>query len=171
MKYSPGLVGGHCIGVDPYYLAHKAQMVGYHPQVILSGRRVNDSMGVHVANSFVKLMVSKNIPVKNANVLVLGITFKEDCPDIRNTRVTDIIHELEGFNIDVDVFDPYADKLEVQEELGISLIDSYNLDYYNGVVVAVAHDSFKKMNIEASQNQVIFDLKGIFPKQNVDKRL
>ena len=171
LKYSPGLVGGHCIGVDPYYLAHKAQMVGYHPQVILSGRRVNDSMGVHVANSFVKLMVSKNIPVKNANVLVLGITFKEDCPDIRNTRVTDIIHELEGFNIDVDVFDPYADKLEVQEELGISLIDSYNLDYYNGVVVAVAHDSFKKMNIEASQNQVIFDLKGIFPKQNVDKRL
>ena len=171
LKYSPGLVGGHCIGVDPYYLAHKAQMVGYHPQVILSGRRVNDSMGLHVANSFVKLMISKNIPVKNAKVLVLGITFKEDCPDIRNTRVTDIIHELEGFNIDVDVFDPYADKLEVQEKLGISLIDSYNLDNYNGVVVAVAHDSFKKMNIETSQNQVVFDLKGVFPKQNVDKRL
>lgn len=171
LKYSPGLVGGHCIGVDPYYLAHKAQMVGYHPQVILSGRRVNDSMGVHVANSFVKLMVSKNIPVKNANVLVLGITFKEDCPDIRNTRVTDIIHELEGFNINVDVFDPYADKLEVQEELKISLVKTYDLENYNGVIVAVAHDSFKKMNIKTSEDKVVFDLKGIFPKENVDKRL
>lgn len=171
LKYSPGLVGGHCIGVDPYYLAHKAQMVGYHPQVILSGRRVNDSMGVHVANSFVKLMVSKNIPVKNATVLVLGITFKEDCPNIRNTRVTDIIHELEGFNINVDVFDPYADKVEVQEVLGISLMDTYNLDNYNGVIVAVAHDSFKTINIETSKNQVIYDLKGIFPKESVDKRL
>ena len=171
LKYSPGLVGGHCIGVDPYYLAHKAQMVGYHPQVILSGRRVNDSMGVHVANSFVKLMVSKNIAVKSANVLVLGITFKEDCPDIRNTRVTDIIHELEGFNINVDVFDPYADTLEVQEELGLSLIETYNIDYYNGVIVAVAHDSFKRLHVQTSENQVIFDLKGIFPKENVDKRL
>ena len=171
LKYSPGLVGGHCIGVDPYYLAHKAQMVGYHPQVILSGRRVNDSMGVHVANSFLKLMVSKNIPVKNANVLVLGITFKEDCPDIRNTRVTDIIKELEGFNINVDVFDPYADKLEVKKELGISLIETYNLDNYNGVIVAVAHDSFKSINVESSENQVVFDLKGIFPKESVDKRL
>jgi UDP-N-acetyl-D-galactosamine dehydrogenase len=171
LKYSPGLVGGHCIGVDPYYLAHKAQMVGYHPQVILSGRRVNDSMGIHVANSFVKLMVSKNISVKNANVLVLGITFKEDCPDIRNTRVTDIIYELKGFNINVDVFDPYADKVEVQEELGISLIETYNLDNYNGVIVAVAHDSFKRINIETSENQVIFDLKGIFTKKSVDKRL
>ena len=171
LKYSPGLVGGHCIGVDPYYLAHKAQMVGYHPQVILSGRRVNDSMGVHVANSFVKLMVSKNIPVKNAKVLVLGITFKEDCPDIRNTRVTDIIHELEGFDISVDVFDPYADSAEVQQDLGISLIERYNLDNYNGVIIAVAHDSFKNMTITTSENQVVFDLKGIFPKQNVDKRL
>ena len=146
-------------------------MLGYHPQVILSGRRVNDSMGVHVANSFVKLMVSKNIPVKNANVLVLGITFKEDCPDIRNTRVTDIINELEGFNINVDVFDPYADKLEVQEELGLSLIETYTSENYNGVIVAVAHDSFKRANIKASENQVVFDLKGIFPKENIDKRL
>ena len=171
LKYSPGLVGGHCIGVDPYYLAHKAQMVGYHPQVILSGRRVNDSMGVHVANSFVKLMVSKNIPVKNAKVLVLGITFKEDCPDIRNTRVTDIIHELEGFNINVDAFDPYADKLEVHEELGISLIETYNLDNYSGVIVTVAHDSFKSLKLVKSESKVIFDLKGIFDKELVDKRL
>ena len=146
-------------------------MVGYHPQVILSGRRVNDSMGVHVANSFVKLMVSKNIPVKNAKVIVLGITFKEDCPDIRNTRVIDIIHELQGFNINVDVYDPYADKSEVKEELGLSLIDTYNINNYNGLIVAVAHDSFKRINIKASENQVIFDLKGIFPKENTDKRL
>ena len=171
LKYSPGLVGGHCIGVDPYYLAHKAQMVGYHPQVILSGRRVNDSMGVHVANSFVKLMVSKNIPIKNANVLVLGITFKEDCPDIRNTRVTDIIHELEGFNINVNVFDPYADKAEVNEQLGISLIETYNLENYIGVIVAVAHDAFKGLSIATSKDRVVYDLKGILPRDLVDKRL
>ena len=171
LKYSPGLVGGHCIGVDPYYLAHKAQMVGYHPEVILSGRRVNDSMGVHVANSFIKLMVAKDIPVKNANVLVLGITFKENCPDIRNTRVVDIIEELKGFNTNVDVYDPFASKEEVKQELGLDLKDSINPDNYDGIIVAVAHNEFKEMSLEKSSNKVLFDLKGILPRQSVDKRL
>jgi UDP-N-acetyl-D-glucosamine/UDP-N-acetyl-D-galactosamine dehydrogenase len=171
LKYSPGLVGGHCIGVDPYYLAHKAQMVGYHPQVILSGRRVNDSIGIHVANSFVKLMVSKNIPVKDAKVLVLGITFKEDCPDIRNTRVIDIIKELKGFNILVDVYDPYADHTEVNEELGLELIQEYDSNNYSGIIVAVSHNHFKSLDIKTSTSTVIYDLKGIFPKESVDKRL
>jgi UDP-N-acetyl-D-galactosamine dehydrogenase len=171
LKYSPGLVGGHCIGVDPYYLAHKAQMVGYHPQVILSGRRVNDSMGVHVANSFVKLMVSKNIPVKAAKVLVLGITFKEDCPDIRNTRVIDIIDELKGFNMSVDVYDPYADPSEVKVELGLDLIDNLNTKKYSGIIAAVSHKEFKILPLKTTYNTVLFDLKGIFPKNYVDKRL
>ena len=171
LKYSPGLVGGHCIGVDPYYLAHKAQMVGYHPQVILSGRRVNDSMGVHVANSFVKLMVSKNIPVKNAKVLVLGITFKEDCPDIRNTRVIDIIEELKGFNMSVDVYDPYAESNEVKEELGLDLIQVLDLKKYSGIIAAVAHKEFKSLPVKISDNKVVYDLKGVFSKNSVDKRL
>ena len=171
LKYSPGLVGGHCIGVDPYYLAYKAQMVGYHPEVILSGRRVNDSMGVHVANSFIKLMVAKDIPVKNANVLVLGITFKENCPDIRNTRVVDIIEELQGFNTNVDVYDPFASKEEVKQELGLDLKNSIKPDNYDGIIVAVAHNEFKEMSLEKSSNKVLFDLKGILPRQNVDKRL
>ena len=171
LKYSPGLVGGHCIGVDPYYLAHKAQMVGYHPQVILSGRRVNDSMGIHVANSFVKLMVSKNIPVKDAKVLVLGITFKEDCPDIRNSRVIDIIHELNGFNMSVDVYDPYAEPSEVKVELGLNLIRDLDLQKYSGIIAAVAHKEFKSLPLKTTESTVLFDLKGIFPKDSVDKRL
>jgi UDP-N-acetyl-D-galactosamine dehydrogenase len=171
LKYSPGLVGGHCIGVDPYYLAHKAQMVGYHPQVILSGRRVNDSMGVHVANSFVKLMVSKNIPVKGAKVLVLGITFKEDCPDIRNTRVVDIIEELNGFDMSVDVYDPFAESSEVKEVLGVDLIQNLDLKKYSGIITAVAHKQFETLPIITTNNNVVYDLKGIFSKKSVDKRL
>jgi len=171
LKYSPGLVGGHCIGVDPYYLAHKAQMVGYHPQVILSGRRVNDSMGVHVANSFVKLMVSKNIPVKDAKVLVMGITFKEDCPDIRNTRVIDIIDELKGFNMSVDVYDPYAEAGEVKDVLELDLIQDLDLKKYSGIIAAVAHNEFKHLPLKRTESTVLFDLKGIFPKDSVDKRL
>ena len=146
-------------------------MVGYHPQVILSGRRVNDSIGIHVANSLVKLMVSKNIPVKDAKVLILGITFKEDCPDIRNTRVTDIIDELKGFNISVDVYDQYAEPSEVKEELGLDLIQDLDLKKYSGIVVAVAHKEFKELNLKTSRNSVLYDLKGIFEKHNVDKRL
>jgi UDP-N-acetyl-D-galactosamine dehydrogenase len=171
LKYAPGLVGGHCIGVDPYYLAHKAQMVGYHPQVILSGRRVNDSMGMHVANSFVKLLFSKDIAVKGSKALILGITFKENCPDIRNTRVIDIVTELKGFNVDVDVYDPYADPEEVHEELGLTLVDTLTPEHYNGIIVAVAHEEFMGLNLHASAHQVLYDLKGIYPKSAVDKRL
>ena len=146
-------------------------MVGYHPQVILSGRRVNDSMGVHVANSFVKLMVSKNIPVKGAKVLVLGITFKEDCPDIRNTRVVDIIEELNGFDMSVDVYDPFAESSEVKEVLGVDLIQNLDLKKYSGIITAVAHKQFKTLPIITTNNNVVYDLKGIFPKKSVDKRL
>lgn len=171
LKYSPGLVGGHCIGVDPYYLAHKAQMVGYHPEVILSGRRVNDSMGIHVANSLVKLMVSKDIPVKDAKVLVLGITFKEDCPDIRNTRVIDIINELKGFKMSIDVYDPNADPSEVKEELGIELIQDLDMERYSGIIAAVSHKEFKTLSLKTTEHTVLFDLKGLLPKTSVDKRL
>ena len=172
LNYTPGLVGGHCIGVDPYYLAHKAKMVGYEPQVILSGRRVNDSMGIHVANTYIKLLVSKNIPVKNSKALILGITFKEDCPDIRNTKVIDVINELKEFQIDVDVFDPNANHEEVEKELGIKLLaDLKETDEYDGIILAVAHKEFKFYKLKSSPNQVIYDLKGLYQKENVDKRL
>ena len=172
LNYTPGLVGGHCIGVDPYYLAHKAKMVGYEPQVILSGRRVNDSMGIHVANTYIKLLISKNIPVKNSKTLILGITFKEDCPDIRNTKVIEVINELKEFQIDIDVYDPNANHEEVEKELGINLLDNINnLNNYNGIILAVAHEEFMSLDLKSSPNHVIYDLKGIYPKQNVDKRL
>lgn len=171
LKYTPGLVGGHCIGVDPYYLAHKAQISGYDPQVILSGRRVNDSMGVHVANTLIKLMISKNITVNNSRILILGITFKENCPDIRNTRVTDIIHELESFNIRVDVHDPYASLIEVKKELNIALIESYDIGEYDGIIIAVGHNEFKNLKLNKSDSCVIYDLKSLYPKDAVDKRL
>jgi len=172
LNYTPGLVGGHCIGVDPYYLAHKAKMVGYEPQVILSGRRVNDSMGIHVANTYIKLLVSKNIPVKNSKALILGITFKEDCPDIRNTKVIDVINKLKEFEIEVDIFDPNANRDEVEKELGIKLLaDLKETDEYDGIILAVAHKEFKVYKIKSSPNQVIYDLKGLYQKENVDKRL
>jgi len=171
LNYTPGLVGGHCIGVDPYYLAHKAKIVGYEPQVILSGRRVNDSMGIHVANTYIKLLVSKNIPVKNSKTLILGITFKEDCPDIRNTKVIDVINELEEFQIEVDVFDPNANYEEVEKELGIKLIKNVEAEKYDGIILAVAHKEFRFYRLKSSTNKVIYDLKGIFPKGSVDKRL
>ena len=172
LNYTPGLVGGHCIGVDPYYLAYKAQTIGYEPQVILSGRRVNDAMGLHVASTLMKLLVSKNIPIKNSKVLILGITFKENCPDIRNTKIIDVVNELTEFKVDVDVFDPNANHDEVEKVLGINLLDSINnLKNYDAIIVAVAHKEFMSLNLKSSKNQVIYDLKGIYPKQNVDKRL
>lgn len=171
LNYTPGLVGGHCIGVDPYYLAYKAQAVDYHPEVILSGRRVNEGMGIQVANSFLKLMLSKNIAAKNANVLVLGITFKENCPDIRNTRVVDVVSELISYGMLVDVYDPYAQFEEVKEELGIELISHLDLSKYNGIIAAVAHDEFKRLSIQSSNELIVYDLKGIYPKDKVDKRL
>jgi UDP-N-acetyl-D-galactosamine dehydrogenase len=173
LKYQPGLVGGHCIGVDPYYLAHKAESLGYHPQVILSGRRVNDTMGMFVANKVVKLMVQKGIVIKGANVLILGVTFKENCPDIRNSKVIDIFHELQQFNMKVNVFDPHADKHEVKEEYGIELIESIS-DKYDAVILAVSHREFKELNFEkikADKSSIIFDSKAFLDRDIVDSRL
>lgn len=173
LKYKPGLVGGHCIGVDPYYLAHKAESLGYHPQVILSGRRVNDNMGLFVANKLIKLLIAKNHVISKSNVLVLGITFKEDCPDIRNSKVIDIIKELEQFNIDVDVFDPHADKHEVVEEYGINLIDSIQ-NKYDGIILAVSHKEFLKLELDSlksSNSSVVFDTKAFLDRSLIDSRL
>lgn len=173
LKYKPGLVGGHCIGVDPYYLAHKAESLGYHPQVILSGRRVNDNMGMFVANKLVKLLIAKNYVISKSRVLVLGITFKEDCPDIRNSKVIDIVKELEQFKINVDVFDPHADKHEVEEEYGIKLLDGI-YKTYDGIVLAVSHQEFLKIELEklkSHSTSVIFDTKAFLDRSLIDARL
>lgn len=173
LKYKPGLVGGHCIGVDPYYLAHKSESLGYHPQVILSGRRVNDNMGIFVANKLVKLLISKNHVISKSNVLVLGITFKEDCPDIRNSKVIDIVRELQQFNINVDVFDPHADKHEVEDEYGIKLIDRLQ-NTYDGIILAVSHQDFLKIEfdkLKSSDSSVIFDTKAFLDRSLIDSRL
>jgi len=173
LKYKPGLVGGHCIGVDPYYLAHKAESLGYYPQVILSGRRVNDNMGMFVANKLVKLLISKNHVISNSKSLILGITFKEDCPDIRNSKVIDIFRELEQFNMNVDVYDPHADKNEVKEEYGIDLIDSIS-EKYDAIILAVSHREFLELDIRAictSSNSIIYDIKSFLERSIVDARL
>jgi UDP-N-acetyl-D-galactosamine dehydrogenase len=173
LKYKPGLVGGHCIGVDPYYLAHKAESLGYYPQVILSGRRVNDNMGMFVANKLVKLLISNNHVISNSKSLILGMTFKEDCPDIRNSKVIDIIRELQQFNINVDVFDPHADKEEVSEEYGIDLIESIS-DKYDSIILAVSHKEFLELDIRAictSSNSIIYDIKSFLERSIVDARL
>lgn len=174
LKYKPGLVGGHCIGVDPYYLAHKAESLGYHPQVILSGRRVNDGMGMFVANKVVKLMISKNHKINSAKALILGITFKEDCPDIRNSKVIDIYTELKQFGLEVDVFDPHAEPEEVHEEYGVSLIKAPNSQHYDAVVLAVAHKEFLSLDISSlckGKDSVIFDTKSFLDRATVDARL
>ena len=173
LKYKPGLVGGHCIGVDPYYLAHKAESLGYHPQVILSGRRVNDNMGMFVANKLIKLLIAKNHVISKSKVLVLGITFKEDCPDIRNSKVIDIIKELEQFSIKVDVYDPHADEHEVVEEYGLNLIDSIQ-NKYDGIILAVSHKEFLKLELDSlktSSSSVIFDTKAFLDRSLIDSRL
>jgi UDP-N-acetyl-D-galactosamine dehydrogenase len=173
LKYKPGLVGGHCIGVDPYYLAHKAESLGYYPQVILSGRRVNDNMGMFVANKLVKLLIAKHHVISKSNVLVLGITFKEDCPDIRNSKVIDIVKELQQFNINVDVFDPHANKHEVIEEYGITLIDKMNKTY-DGIILAVSHKEFLELELDdlkSSNSSVIFDTKAFLNRSLIDGRL
>jgi UDP-N-acetyl-D-galactosamine dehydrogenase len=174
LKYKPGLVGGHCIGVDPYYLANKAEQVGYHPAVILSGRRVNDNMGVFVANKVIKLMIAKGQTIKGAKALILGFAFKENCPDIRNTRVDDIYKELIQFGLEVDVYDPWVNKSDVKEGYNIDLLDSYNPDSYNSIVLAVAHVQFKAIDfarIKSNQNVVIYDTKGVIHRDFVDARL
>jgi UDP-N-acetyl-D-galactosamine dehydrogenase len=172
LKYQPGLVGGHCIGVDPYYLAHKAESLGYYPQVILSGRRVNDNMGNFIAHKIVKLMIGKGQTIKNANVLVLGITFKENCPDIRNSKVVDVCKELELFGMNVDVYDPFAKEKEVLSEYNIKLIS--NFKKYEVVVLAVAHTRFRDLELEelkSSKNTVVYDIKSFFHRSLVDGRL
>jgi UDP-N-acetyl-D-galactosamine dehydrogenase len=173
LKYRPGLVGGHCIGVDPYYLAHKASKHGYYPHVILSGRRVNDYMGTFVANKVVKIMIKKGILVQNSKILILGITFKENCPDIRNSRVIDIVNELEEFGANVSVFDPYANKEEVKQEYSIDLIDE-PIGLYDAIVLAVAHEHFQLLKINElinSTRSVIFDTKAVLNRDIVDARL
>ncbi len=172
LKYKPGLVGGHCIGVDPYYLAHKAESLGYHPQVILSGRRVNDNIGMFVANKLVKIMIAKNHVISKSKVLILGITFKEDCPDVRNTKVVDIIKELKLYNIEVDVYDPHAVKVEVMNEYGLKLLDEISSSY-DGIILAVAHRNFKNIDLKTILNTgvVIFDTKSFLDRNLVDGRL
>lgn len=170
LPFQPGLVGGHCIGVDPYYLTFKAQGIGYHPEVILAGRRINDSMGFYVAEQVVKLMIKKGHTINASQVLILGITFKENCPDVRNSRVIDIITELQQYGCRVDVYDPWADSQEVKREYGIDLVDQFDqkmnnkqLPHYDAIVLAVAHNEFKTMNLKSLKNNrtVIYDVKGI----------
>ncbi|PKD44639.1 nucleotide sugar dehydrogenase [Rhodohalobacter barkolensis] len=174
LNFHPGLVGGHCIGVDPYYLAQKAQEVGYHPEIILAGRRINDSMGKHVATEVVKCMMRKDLKVLESNVLMLGITFKENCPDIRNTRAIDIYNELRSYDMNVDVFDPWADPEEVKDEYGLELTngsDLPKLENYSAIILAVAHEKFRNLPIQKSDECVVFDVKSFLDKDKVDKRL
>jgi UDP-N-acetyl-D-galactosamine dehydrogenase len=172
LKFKPGLVGGHCIGVDPYYLAQKAQEVGYHPEIILAGRRLNDSMGNHVATEVVKLMMRKDLKVIDSKVLILGFTFKEDCPDVRNTRVIDIYQELKNFDIQVDVYDPWANPEEVMHEYGLRVVNELPKEVYSSAILAVAHREFSNLNIRSLVGDgVVFDVKGVLPKDQVDARL
>jgi UDP-N-acetyl-D-galactosamine dehydrogenase len=176
LPFRPGLVGGHCIGVDPYYLTHKAQALGYTPEIILAGRRLNDNMGVETAHRLVKLMIKKGHTIKDAEILVLGITFKENCPDIRNSRVIDLIRELRDFGINVSVFDPWADPAEVRHEYGIEMVSRptpAQKSNYDAVILAVAHDKFRELDFAkfTRKNIVIFDIKSFLPKTLVDGRL
>jgi UDP-N-acetyl-D-galactosamine dehydrogenase len=172
LKFKPGLVGGHCIGVDPYYLAQKAQEVGYHPEIILAGRRLNDSMGKHVATEVVKLMMRKDLKVIDSKVLILGFTFKEDCPDVRNTRVIDIYQELKNFDIQVDVYDPWANPEEVMYEFGITVVNELPREKYSAAILAVSHKEFVNLEIrDIVNNGVVFDVKGVLNKELVDARL
>ena len=176
LKFTPGLVGGHCIGVDPYYLAQKAEEAGYNPEIILAGRRMNDSMGAHVASQVVKLMIQKEIPVKGAKALILGITFKENCPDIRNTRVVDVVAELQSYGVMVDIFDPWASAKEVEEEYGLTLNDdkeSLQSDSYDSIILCVSHAEFSDFTVQnyLKDKSVVYDVKGVWDDALVDGRL
>jgi len=176
LPFRPGLVGGHCISVDPYYLTHKAQQVGYNPEVILAGRRINDGMGTFIADSVVKMMTQRKAHVVDSNILIMGLTFKENCPDLRNTRVIDIINDLRSYNANVHVFDPWADKAEAQHEYGLDLIDAPQAGAYDAVILCVGHDKFRTLGVDAIRafgkpNHVLFDVKHILPKDVVDARL
>jgi UDP-N-acetyl-D-galactosamine dehydrogenase len=175
LKFQPGLVGGHCIGVDPYYLAQKAQEVGYHSEIILAGRRLNDGMGAYVAKEVISLMIKRDIKIKNSNVLLLGITFKENCPDIRNTKATDIYHELAGFGVNVTICDPWANKNEVKHEYGIEILNNMEetSTKFDAIILAVSHNEFKLLDLDNFKNinSIIYDVKGVLPKDKVDARL
>ena len=174
LKYKPGLVGGHCISVDPYYLAHKAEQLGYYPDIILSGRRVNDSIAKFIVSKVVKLLISKSNIIKNSQVLILGVTFKENCPDVRNTKVIDIYNELMEYGIEVDIFDPWADKLEVKLEYGVDILDQLpEGKKYDSVIIAVSHQEFLTLDFEKikKENSVIFDTKACIDRNLVDARL
>ncbi|WP_438462268.1 Vi polysaccharide biosynthesis UDP-N-acetylglucosamine C-6 dehydrogenase TviB [Marinomonas sp. PE14-40] len=176
LPFRPGLVGGHCIGVDPYYLTHKAQSVGYNPEMILAGRRLNDGMGQYIVSQLIKAMLKKRIHIEKANVLIMGLTFKENCPDLRNTKVIDIIKELKDYNVNVDVVDPWCSSDEAYSEYGIQLLDSPRIGEYDGVIIAVAHDDFKELGAEkihtyGKSKHVLYDLKYVLPKMTVDMRL
>lgn len=176
LPFRPGLVGGHCIGVDPYYLTHKAQSIGYHPEIILAGRRLNDGMGAYVVTQLVKGMIKKKIQVEGAKVLVLGLSFKENCPDIRNTKIIDIVHELQEYHIQADVYDPWVDASEAEHEYGITPVQTLENGQYDAVILAVAHDQFKAMDVEAIRglgkaNHVLYDLKYVLSQSESDLRL
>jgi len=176
LPFRPGLVGGHCIGVDPYYLTHKAQSVGYNPEMILAGRRLNDGMGAHIVSQLVKTMLKKRIQVDGANVLVMGLTFKENCPDLRNTKVVDVVSELKEYNINVDIVDPWCASEEAEHEYGLSLIREPTKNNYDAIILAVSHDEFKVLGATeirefAKEKHVIYDLKYVLPKDEVDMRL
>lgn len=173
LPFKPGLVGGHCIGVDPYYLAQAAQRAGYNPEIILAGRRMNDGMGAYVANQVVKLMLKKGIQVLDSEVLILGITFKENCPDVRNTKVIDIIKELRDYDVQVTIYDPWANPAEVKHEYGLTVLNALPEKKFDGVVLAVAHDEFNKLDLDQVVNgkSVLYDVKGMLTSKQVDGRL
>jgi UDP-N-acetyl-D-galactosamine dehydrogenase len=176
LPFRPGLVGGHCIGVDPYYLTHKAEIVGYHPQVILAGRRINDGMGAYVAGRLVRAMIKRGTPMQDAKVLVLGFTFKENCPDLRNTRVVDVVSELSDYGISVDVHDPLVDPDEAREEYGVELCVNPSVGIYDAIILAVAHEEFCTMGVEKIRNfgrlnHIFFDVKSVFKFEDSDLRL
>ena len=176
LPFRPGLVGGHCIGVDPYYLTHKAEAIGYHPQVILAGRRINDGMGAYVAGEIIKALIKRGNPVKGARVLVLGLAFKENCPDFRNTRVVDVISELEEFVCEVDVHDPWIDPDEAAQEYGIDMVSDPKTGTYDVVLLAVGHNEFQEMGADTirkfgTDGHIFCDLKSVFAKEESDFRL
>ncbi|MES9829038.1 MAG: Vi polysaccharide biosynthesis UDP-N-acetylglucosamine C-6 dehydrogenase TviB [Candidatus Thiodiazotropha sp.] len=176
LPFRPGLVGGHCIGVDPYYLTHKAQSIGYQPEIILAGRRLNDGMGAYVVHSVVKMMMKRGIASNNSKVLVLGLTFKENCPDLRNTRVVDIVSEFEDYGAQVDVYDPWVSQVEAEEEYGLRPISEIKEGEYDAVILAVAHREFQQMGVQkirtlCKENGVLFDVKNVLPADAVDARL
>tara|TARA_Y100001935_G_scaffold255656_1_gene270584 strand:- start:241 stop:1518 length:1278 start_codon:yes stop_codon:yes gene_type:complete len=176
LPFRPGLVGGHCIGIDPYYLTHKAIEVGYHPEIILAGRRLNDNMGSYVADQVTKLMIKKRIHVVDASILIMGLTFKENCPDIRNSKVVDLVSELKGYNCHVDVYDPWVDIKRAEAEYNLSLIKEPELGKYDAIIMAVAHEEFKELTSEevrryGKEVSIIFDIKFLFEESEVDGRL